>query len=226
MCGRYTLTLTKDGLRAQIPTIGSFGMPWKPRYNLAPTNIVPAIISEEPTTLHGLRWGLIPSWAKDAAIGQKLINARGETLGEKPSFRLLFKRRRCLIPADGFYEWRSVGRRKQPIYIRLHESRLFTFAGLWDEWKNATGETVRSCSIITTNANELIQKFHHRMPVIIRTESRPIWIDPKITDTNGLMDLIKPYPFEKMEAYPVSPTVNKPENDSPECIDPLPDLHI
>lgn len=226
MCGRYTLTLTKDGIRAEIPTIGSFGIPWKPRYNLAPTNIIPAIISAEPTSLNGLRWGLIPSWAKDESIGQKLINARGETLNEKPSFKHIFKRRRCLIPADGFYEWQPVGRRKQPMYIRLRESRLFTFAGLWDEWKNLSGEAVRSCTIITTTANELIQKFHHRMPVIIQPEFRQTWLDSNITDTNGLSDLIKPYASEKMEVFPVSLAVNKPENDSPECIDPLLETQI
>jgi putative SOS response-associated peptidase YedK len=226
MCGRYTLTLSKDAVWAQIPGIRSFDMPWKPHYNLAPTQVIPAMASDRPDTVTGLRWGLIPSWAKDHAIGQKLINARGETLTEKPSFKNLYRSRRCLIPADGFYEWQAVGRRKQPTYIRFCSGQLFTFAGLWDAWKDTQGNIVRSCTIITTLANELIQKLHHRMPVIVEENLREMWLDQKFTDTKRLDEIIRPFPSEAMEAYPVSPAVNKAENDGPELIKPIADQSV
>ncbi len=226
MCGRYTLTLNKDGIQTQIPILRSFDMPWKPHYNLAPMQTIPAVVSSRPDTVVGLHWGLIPSWAKDRTIAQKLINARGETLTEKPSFKNLYKSRRCLIPADGFYEWRAMGRTKQPTYIRFRSGKLFTFAGLWDEWKDAEGNIVPSCTIITTVANELIQKFHHRMPVIVEENLREMWLDQKRTETKQLDEIIRPFPAEVMEAYPVSHAVNKAENDGPECVRPIADQFV
>ena len=226
MCGRYTLTLGKNHIQTQIPTLRSFTMPWEPRYNLAPGQIIPTLTSDRPDTVVGLYWGLIPSWAKDPAIAQKLINARGETLKEKPSFKNIYRTCRCLIPADGFYEWRVVGRKKQPTYIRLRSGQLFTFAGLWDEWKNAEGNTVKSCTIITTTANELIQKFHHRMPVIVPEPWREMWLDQKWTDTKRLDEIIRPFSSDAMESYPVSPAVNKAESEGPECVRPLTETQL
>jgi putative SOS response-associated peptidase YedK len=168
-----------------------------------------------------LRWGLIPSWAKDPAIGMKLINARAETVAEKPSFRKSFKQRRCLVLADGFYEWQKEGRVKQPYYIRLKSERPFAFAGLWDHWADADEKTIESCALLTTEPNELMAPIHHRMPVILNPDAYDDWLDPDQQDVARLVTLLGPYPAGEMVANPVSRLVNNARFDDPRCVEPL-----
>jgi len=216
MCGRYTFAQPNQiELRFGIVPSESRLIP---RYNIAPTQMVPAVINQAGRRLVMLRWGLIPSWAKDLSIGNKMINARAETLAEKPSFRTLLQRRRCLIIADGFYEWKKEGTGKKPYRITLIDEEPFAFAGLWDSWTSPAGEIIQSCTIITTAANELMQPIHNRMPVILPKDAEQIWADPAVTDKLLLKDLLQPYPAELMTAYEVSPLVNSPKNDLPECL--------
>lgn len=221
MCGRFTLTSDMDLLLYRF----AIGMPvdfdYLPRYNIAPTQTILGIVNEDDQSRFKLfKWGLIPFWAKDTKFGAKMINARCETLAEKPSFKHLIKRRRCLIPADGFYEWIQTETPKQPVYIRLKSSQPFAFAGLWDEWQSSS-EVIQSCTIITTEANSLIQPVHNRMPVILRPEQEQLWLDPELQNYDELSKLFKPYPSEEMEMYPVSRLVNSPRNESPKCLEPL-----
>ena len=162
-------------------------------------------------------WGLIPSWAKDPAIGNKMINARAETVSEKPSFRSAFKKRRCLILADGFYEWQKTDDGKQPYHIKMEDDSPFAFAGLWEAW-DKYGEEIRSGTIITTDANDLMNEIHHRMPVILHPEDYGLWLDPDFDEKEALTSLLKPYPSDAMEAYPVSRRVNKPANNEPSVL--------
>jgi putative SOS response-associated peptidase YedK len=227
MCGRFTQTHSAEDIAAAF---GLTEIPlWQPRYNVAPTQVVPTISalrnSEGTVATSGvdrqfklLRWGLIPSWAKDLSIGAKLINARAETLQEKPSFRDAFKRRRCLIVADGFYEWKKQAGKKQPFYFRLENGEPFAFAGLWDRWHSSEGDVLETCTIITTNANELAATVHNRMPVILPPEHYDRWLDPKLQTTTDLQSLLHPYPPEAMTAYPVSAVVNSPTHDQPDCV--------
>ena len=170
-----------------------------------------------------MHWGLIPSWAKDPAIGNRMINARAETLGVKPAFRVALRKRRCLVVADGFYEWQQRARGKQPIYIMLKSREPFGFAGLWDTWTSPEGEAIRTCTIITTDPNDLLKPIHDRMPVILTRDAEGVWLDPTIQEPARLLPLLKPYPPEEMEVYPVSTWVNKPAHDSPACIEALPE---
>lgn len=170
-----------------------------------------------------LRWGLIPSWAKDPAIASKLINARAETLAEKPSFRSAFKQRRCLVVADGFFEWQKQQGKKQPFYFRLQHSQPFGFAGLWEKWRTPAGEEITSCTIVTTAANELLQPIHDRMPVILAPQDYDLWLDPQEQKPQALQHLLSPYPASQMTAYPVSTLVNSPKHNNPECIIPIPE---
>jgi putative SOS response-associated peptidase YedK len=179
--------------------------------------LMPGTEERELTFLH---WGLIPSWSKDRKIGSRLINARSETVTEKPSFRAAFKRRRCLIPADGFYEWQRQGSRKQPIYIHSHDGAPFALAGLWETWQAADGSVIDSCTILTTEPNELMEPIHNRMPVILEPPDYDTWLHPG-DNPNVALHLLRPYASEKMAAYPVSTLVNNPRNDSPDCIVPL-----
>lgn len=220
MCGRYTLTASVGTLVEEFGLTGS--LPEVPSsYNLAPTREVAAVLEEgDERRLELLRWGLIPSWADDPGIGSRMINARGETVAEKPSFRRAFKERRCLIPATGFYEWRRTDDGKQPYYIRLQSGRPFAFAGLWETW-DRNGEDIRSCTIITTEANELVGEVHHRMPVIVAPENYGVWLDPDVREADLLTSLLAPYPDDTMETYPVSRRVNNPANDTPGCIESL-----
>jgi putative SOS response-associated peptidase YedK len=167
-----------------------------------------------------MRWGLIPSWAKDPAIGHMLINARAETVASKPAFRHALRERRCLILADAFYEWEAQGRPKQPWCVRRKDRVPFAFAGLWDRWHDPEGRAVESCTIITTIPNELIRRFHHRMPVILSPRDYDLWLDVRVRDVDRLLPLLTPYPPGEMTAYPVSPLVNNPANDSPACQSP------
>ena len=166
-----------------------------------------------------LRWGLIPAWADDPAIGSRMINARSETAAEKPSFRRAFKERRCLIAADGFYEWQKTNGGKQPYHLRMRDGRPFAFAGLWESWKEDGEGEIRSCTILTTDANDLVGEVHHRMPVILPPEIYDLWLDPTVREAEQLLSLLIPYPPEDMEAYPVSRRVNNPSNNEPSCVE-------
>jgi len=221
MCGRFTLTSDMDILMYRFAAVMMPDLTYLPRYNIAPTQPVAAVVNEQGIKIiKEFRWGLIPSWAKDEKLAVKMINARSETLAVKPAFKYLLTRRRCLIPATGFYEWISSTKPKQPVYITLKSEELFAFAGLWDEWRSPAG-VVYSCTIITTDANSLIQPVHNRMPVILRPEQEQIWLDPEVSEHSLLLPMLKPYPSEEMEMYRVSPLVNSPWNDSPECIKPV-----
>jgi putative SOS response-associated peptidase YedK len=218
MCGRYTLK-TPTGVLAEWFEVEESPSSLIPSYNIAPTQEVAAVVEEDDKRkLEMFRWGLIPSWAKDPAIGNKMINARAETVSEKPSFRSAFKKRRCLILADGFYEWQKTDSGKQPFYIHMEDGSPFAFAGLWEDWKN--GEEIRSCAIITTDANDLMSEIHHRMPVILPPENYGAWLDPDFDEKEPLTALLKPYPSDEMEAYAVSRRVNKPSNNEPSVVEP------
>ncbi|PSB28884.1 SOS response-associated peptidase [Chlorogloea sp. CCALA 695] len=220
MCGRFTLSQPTDAIAsafniAQIP-------PLEPRYNIAPTQLIPSILSAPggEKQLQMLRWGLIPSWAKDAKIGAKLINARAETVSEKPSFKAAFKRRRCLIVADGFYEWQRQEKQKQPYYFRLQNSQLFAFAGLWEQWKSPDEDIINSCTVLTTEANDLLRPIHDRMPVILESKDYELWLDSEAQQPQ-LQQLLRPYQAALMTSYTVSTKVNNPKNNTPECINSL-----
>jgi putative SOS response-associated peptidase YedK len=221
MCGRFTLFVDPKDLMEAFP---GFALPveWTPRYNIAPTQPVAVIPNNGQNKIEFFRWGLIPSWAKDPAIGNRMINARAETVADKPSFRAAFQRRRCLVLADGFYEWRKEAGRtaKTPMYIRLKSGKPFAFAGLWETWRAPDEETVYSCNIITTEPNTLVAKIHNRMPVILEREAYDLWLDPAEQSPDRLDAWLKPFPAEQMTAYAVSRFVNNPSNDSAECIVP------
>lgn len=226
MCGRFTLASDTETLQQLF---FNFDTPVNlaPRYNIAPTQDV-AVITNTPVEtempLSFFRWGLIPSWAKDPKIGNRMINARSETLAEKPSFRAAYKRRRCLVLADGYYEWQKIpdDRLKQPVYIRLKSQKPFAFAGLWETWQTDEMEQpLRSCTIITCPPNPLLEKIHHRMPVILPQDAYAAWLAPDERSADVLQPLLIPYSVQEMEAYPVSRFVNRPTNNSPECIEPL-----
>ncbi len=221
MCGRFTLTANPAEI---IDVFGDFTFPtqFSPRYNIAPTQPVLAIPNNPDRKADFFIWGLIPSWAKDPSIGNKLINARGETIAEKPSFRGGFKYKRCLIPTDGFYEWKTNPgeKTKTPYFIHMKDRKPFAFAGLWDEWQSPDGGAVRTCTIITTEPNELMSTLHNRMPVILNPKDYALWLDPTPQTPEKLVHLIKPFPADAMSAHPVSTLVNKPGNDRPECVVP------
>ena len=219
MCGRFDLHLPRE----LIEEIFGISIPRNimPRYNIAPTQEIAVVRMSPDRTrqLDFLKWGLIPSWAKDPSIGSRMINARSETVHEKPAFRNSFKNRRCIIPANGFYEWKETAGRKKPLYVKMKDNSPMLFAGLWDHWKPAEGEVIESCSILTTSSNDLVEPLHDRMPVILRIEDVELWLDHQITVPDPLVPLFKPFPSEKMDMYPVSDIVNSPRNDSPECIE-------
>ena len=222
MCGRFTLAADPDELATLFDLEAVPELP--PRYNIAPTQPVAAVRLHPYTNQREftfLNWGLIPSWAKDIKMGSRMINARSETVAEKPSFRAAFKRRRCLIPASGFYEWQKLDGRKQPHFIALQDVRPFAIAGLWEHWEGGDGSVIESCTLLTTTPNALMEPLHNRMPVILHPQDYEDWLQPA-TDPGMLMHLLRPYPAEAMIAYPVSTVVNSPANDSPACIAPLP----
>lgn len=221
MCGRFTLTADRD----QIEERFSFRMTnvtLTPHYNIAPSQPVLSLMREGEESRAGfLRWGLIPSWAKDEAIGNRMINARAETLAEKPSFKRALQKRRCLIIADGFYEWKAEGKKKTPMFISLKSREPFGFAGLWETWKAPSGEAIHSCTIVTTTPNTMMAAIHNRMPVILSREAETLWLDRMIDDPQKLLPLLAPYSDTEMAAYEVSLLVNSPRNDVPACIEPL-----
>ena len=224
MCGRFTLSSPAEAVAelfelTEMPELA-------PRYNIAPAQDVPAvrIIGESAgRRLDMLRWGLIPFWADDpASFGSRTINARAETVSSKPTFRSAFRQRRCLIVADGFYEWQKRERRKQPYYIHLSDKRPFAFAGLWERWEgDADTGVVESCTIVTTDANELTAPLHARMPVILKPRDYAVWLDAGTPNVDVLQSLLRPYPLDQMSVYPIGTRVNSPSNDDPDCIRPL-----
>lgn len=221
MCGRFTLTADQDSFEDRF-SLTRFDLGWVPSFNIAPTQEVLAVTNDGSENRPELmRWGLVPSWAKDPKIGNRMINARSETLAEKPSFRTAFKRRRCLIPADGFYEWKREGKAKKPMLITANPGGLFAFAGLWETWKQPDDSWLLTCAIITTSANEFMKSIHDRMPVILPRESEASWLDPEEQDTAMLSELLLPYDSDRMEAYEVSTLVNSPRNNFPEVIEPV-----
>lgn len=227
MCGRFTLASDAEMLQ-QVFFDFEVPMNLSPRYNISPTQDVAVIANTEPQSNGGhvefFHWGLIPSWAKDPGIGNRMINARSETLAEKPSFRNAYKRRRCLVLSDGYYEWQKIpgDRRKQPVYIRLKSQKPFALAGLWEIWQTEEmAEPLRSCTIITCPPNALLAEIHHRMPVILPQGVYAEWLAPDVRSADALQSLLTPYTDEDMEAYPVSRFVNRPVNDAPQCIAPF-----
>ena len=223
MCGRYTLTSNSERIEERF-VCNTSALSYSSHYNIAPTQPVLALVNNEDNTTRRagfLRWGLIPSWAEDPSIGNKMINARSETLAEKPSFKRALRKRRCLIVADVFYEWKKQGKTKTPMHIGLQSREPFAFAGLWEKWVAESGETIHSCTIITTTPNTLMESIHQRMPVILPRKAESVWLDRTIEDPASLLPLLAPYPAEGMDAYAVSTLVNSPRNDSAECLKPL-----
>lgn len=223
MCGRYTLSSPTDLVIDLFEVDDS--PPLEPRFNIAPTQeapIVRATDEDHQRRLDPLRWGLVPFWAKDLSIGHRLINARAETVAQKPSFRNSLKRRRCLVVADGFFEWKATGGRKQPFYFRRADTVPFAMAGLWDRWDKGEGTALETFTILTTEPNRLVAEVHQRMPVILRPADFDLWLDPVQEVSKELDELTRPFPAEEMDGYPVSTYVNNPANDSPRCVEPLP----
>ena len=223
MCGRYRLSRRKQLVDEYFHSV-SEAEDWSPRYNVAPTQSVPVIRQnpKEPVRqLSLMRWGLIPSWATDPSVGVRMINARSETANVKPAFRDALKSRRCLIPADAFYEWSRVGKAKQPYCFEVNEGELFAFAGIWDRWRDPGGHTVETCSILTTTPNTLTSAVHDRMPVIIDPDAYDLWLDPGMKDVGAASELVKPYDSRLMRCYPVSTRVNHVANDDEECSAPV-----
>ncbi|HLI91239.1 MAG TPA: SOS response-associated peptidase [Ktedonobacteraceae bacterium] len=216
MCGRFTLTHDINTI-AQVFHVAP-SLQTTPRYNIAPSQNIVTVMSNGEAHLELLRWGLIPSWAKEESVGNRMINARAETLAEKPSFKRLLRGRRCLVVADGFYEWKQEHGGKTPMYITLQNQDVFAFAGLWDSWTSPDGEQIRTCTIITTEPNELLATIHNRMPAILSGDAREMWLDTELHDEHALLPLLAPYPASAMTARPVSRLVNDPRHDSAELI--------
>ena len=219
MCGRFTLTIGAGELMERF-LLTQMPENFIPRYNIAPGQLILAIITDHKRGRRAgfLRWGLVPAWSTDEKIGNKMINARGETLQEKPAFKSLLHRKRCLIPADGFYEWKTTGEGKRPVRIVFEDGRVFCMAGLYDTWLNAEGEKVHSCTIITTAANDLIKPVHHRMPVILHPEEEELWLDRDIQDPSQLLRLLKSFKPDVMRYYHVPSEVGNVKNDHSGCI--------
>ncbi|MEN6449268.1 MAG: SOS response-associated peptidase [Thermoguttaceae bacterium] len=241
MCGRFTLRTSAREIAEQF-ALGA-AEPFSPRFNIAPSQPVAVVRigrrrddtgdprntgKSPPRELAWLRWGLVPSWARDPNVANRLINVRAETAATKPAFRAAMRHRRCLILADGFYEWQPIGRAKQPYFIHLRDNRPLAFAGLWESWEGPVGQVrnpqsaprLETCALLTTEANDLLRPIHDRMPVVLPPDGYSIWLDPKIEDAGQLAPLLVPYPAGEMEAYPVSRLVNDPAHESPDCIAP------
>lgn len=222
MCGRFTITVTLEELITHYLIDDSKIATLKPNYNVAPMHNVPAVIaSDAGKRLGELRWGLVPFWAKDDKIGSKMINARAETVAEKPAFKRLLKSKRCIIPADGFYEWKKDGTSKQPYRILMSDGSLFSFAGLYDTWEDPEGKKLSTCTIITTTPNSLMEDIHDRMPVILRPEDEADWLGRDNDDVESLLKLLKPYDAAKMRAYKVPSAVGNVRNNSKELLEDI-----
>lgn len=218
MCGRYALAFIR-GFHTRFDVMEQQAK-LQPRFNIAPTQTVPVVVRESPNHVVMMRWGLIPFWAKDPRIGSKLINARAEGITTKPAFRASVKRRRCLVPATGFYEWRKTDSGKVPHYVHMKDDSFFAFAGLYDHWRGTAGSEVLSFTIITTTSNAMMKKIHNRMPVILRQEDESIWLSHEPLPEPVLGRLLQPYPSRPMAAHPVSKEVNNPENESEDLVAP------
>jgi putative SOS response-associated peptidase YedK len=222
MCGRFTLIAPGEAIAelfqlAETPSIA-------PRYNIAPTQPIAAVRLSPKTGTRELthfHWGLIPRWAKDTKIGARMINARSETAAEKPSFKYAMIYRRCLVPADGFYEWQKLNGRKQPVRIQMADGRPFAIAGLWEQWISSDGSEIESCTLLTTEPNNLLRPVHNRMPVLLDPSHFDRWLDTKSHQVEDVQELLRAFPEEMMSFYPVSTHVNNPRNDDPQCIEPL-----
>ena len=222
MCGRYTLTSSGEAVATLFDLVDIPQLPL--RYNLAPTQEAPVVrvlSPGGPRTLSLLRWGLVPYWADDPAIGNRMINARSEGVAEKPAYKSSFKKKRCLIATDGFYEWKKEGKAKQPYLIRRRDRQPFAFAGLWSSWKNPEGTPLETFTILTTGPNETLRDLHDRMPVILDRDAFDLWLDPGVDDAARLQELLVPAPAGLLETVRVSKTVNSPAHDAPDCIEPL-----
>ena len=217
MCGRFQLSVTGKQISERF-NVEVFDERYKPCYNCAPSRELPVITNDNQKELQFFRWGLIPFWAKDPKIGMRLINARAETLTDKPSFKHAFKTRRCLIPANGFFEWKKE-KKRVPYRFFLKNDSLFAMAGLWDVWKDSSGKPVHSFTIVTTDANEIVKPVHDRMPVILPKEKERLWLEEQ--NPQLLQSLLQPYPGDDLEFYPVSGLINKPQNDFPEVVMPV-----
>jgi putative SOS response-associated peptidase YedK len=216
MCGRYTLIHSLPEIASALQVAVPSSLQTAVRYNVAPTqNVVTVVHDDQEDHLELLRWGLIPSWAKDESIGSRMINARAETLAEKPSFKRLLRSRRCLVVADGFYEWAQApgSKTKTPMYITMKDQEIFTFAGLWDSWRDPQGQQLTTCTIITTEPNAVVVPIHNRMPAILAADRRKQWLDPSMQDDQYLLHLLTPYAADEMTARPVSRLVNDPKRD-------------
>lgn len=219
MCGRYTITVTIEELMARFWAEDATASCHRPRYNVAPMQMVPAVIHDGMRNRIGmLKWGLVPPWAEDERIGARMINARAETLEERPAFRQAFRRKRCILPADGFYEWKRDGKQKRPLRIVMRDGRVFGMAGLYETWTGPDGRRVHTCAVITTAPNRLMADIHDRMPVILRREDEALWLDRNVQDPERLRPLLQPYPAEEMEAYEVDPRVGNVAFDDPGLI--------
>jgi putative SOS response-associated peptidase YedK len=219
MCGRYRLSRRKQFVEEHFDCV-PWDEDWSPRFNIAPTQPVPVIRQhpKEPIRqIATMRWGLIPNWAQDASGAARTINARSETAATKPAFRDPLKFRRCLIPADGFYEWARKGSSKQPFCFEVNDGGLFAFAGLWDGWKDATGTWIKTCSILTTTPNAVTSAVHDRMPAILEPDNYDLWLDPGMQNVAAISELLKPYDAKSMRCYPVSNRVNHVANDDEDC---------
>lgn len=220
MCGRFTLSTPPQAIAdhfhlEDVPEL-------EPRFNIAPGQAVATVSVPDPqrgSILQPRRWGLIPSWAKDERIGNRQINARVETVVEKPSFRVAFRRRRCLVPVDGFYEWSGAASSKQPYYIGFEGRSVFAFAGLWERWRNPSGRVIETCTLLTTEANEVLSELHSRMPVIVDPENYPLWLDPDVSDPEPLKPALEGNLADTLRFHPVSFRVNDTRRDDPHCID-------
>jgi putative SOS response-associated peptidase YedK len=228
MCGRFTLRTAASAIAEQFSLLEVPDL--QPRFNIAPSQPVPVVRIDPQQAarrqLVFLHWGLVPSWADDPKIGNRMINARAETAADKPSFRTALRRRRCLIVADGFYEWKTVAKRRQPMFIHLRDGRPFAFAGLWEAWEGADHSALESCTILTTAANELVRPIHDRMPVIIAPRDYAQWLDPNVQQAEPIAPLLRPYPAEEMDAYAVSPRVNSPTRDDEACLERVETLDL
>lgn len=215
MCGRFSFSPNEIIIEERFDIEIEEGL-YTPRYNCAPTQKLAVVSNTSPEKLSMYRWGLIPFWAKDISMGSRLINARAETILEKPSFKAPFRKKRCLVLSDGFYEWKKEKEGKVPHRIVLKDNKLFAMAGIWDTWKDAEGKSIYSFSIITTRANDLMAPIHERMPVILPETKENEWL--RSDNINSLVDMLEPYPSDEMEAFPVSALVNSPRNDTPEVM--------
>jgi putative SOS response-associated peptidase YedK len=220
MCGRFVLTANPEAVQSEF-NLASVPQNMAPRYNIAPMQPVPVITNHHPQELTYYKWGLVPSWSKDPAMGNRMINARSEGAAEKPAFRSALRRRRCIIPADGFYEWKTEGKEKTPMFIHMKGRPVFALAGLWEVWHSPEGDELRTCTILTTEANTFMKQFHDRMPVLLHRDDYALWLTDDELLGDVLQPLLKPYDGDNLTAYAVSKMVNRPGVDVPECVAPV-----